>query len=223
MGPPRGCIDIDGRAVVLGGTTVLSGLDLRVDTGEKVAVVGANGAGKTTLLRAVLGLARRTAGSVRVFGDEVGSRAWRRGRGRVGWVSQESVRTDFPFSAEEVVGIGALASRSGGSARADRVEEAMRRAGCLGLRGKVYGRLSGGERQKVSLARCLCQGPLLLLLDEPTTALDAESRSSIRSVLDGLGADGVTVVAVSHDRELTGSPGWRAVRLEGGRLVEDGG
>jgi ABC-type Mn2+/Zn2+ transport system ATPase subunit len=173
------CIRIEGLRVARDGTEVLRGLSLAVPCGERLIVAGPNGAGKTTLLKAILGMMKAAAGRIHVLGHEVGSRDWARGRRRVGYVNQESVQVDFPISGREVVEIGTSTLTLNRAERRQRIEEAMAAVGCSHLHGRMYARLSGGEKQKLSLARCLCQDPQLLLLDEPTSSLDPRSRSEL--------------------------------------------
>ena len=93
----------------------------------------------------------------------------------------------------------------------------MTTAGCAHLQAKMYARLSGGEKQKLSLARCLCQDPQLLLLDEPTSSLDPQSRGELMGLLRSLNETrGLTVLMVSHDSQALNETGWRIERLEAG-------
>jgi ABC-type Mn2+/Zn2+ transport system ATPase subunit len=211
------CIDISRLTVLRDGATVLRDLSLRVGCGERLIVAGPNGAGKTTLLKVLLGLLPWAAGSVRVLGAEVGSREWARGRRRVGYVHQESVAVDFPVSGREVVEMGACALGLPRAERRRRAEEAMAAVGCAHLRSRSYARLSGGEKQRLSLARCLCQGPELVLLDEPTSSLDPAAREEILRLLDTLHDErSLTMVMVSHDGLVLSAPGWRVQRMEAG-------
>ena len=214
------CIRIDGLRVDREGTPVLRGVSLSVACGERLIVAGPNGAGKTTLLKAVLGMIRTAAGRIFVLGTEVGTREWARRRRGVGYVNQESISVDFPISGREVVEIGTCALPLSRSEKRRRVEDAMEAVGCSSLSGRMYARLSGGEKQKLSLARCLCQDPRLLLLDEPTSSLDPRSRSELMALLTGLNERRrITVVMVSHDAEVLSEPGWTIRRMEAGAFA----
>jgi len=214
------CIHIEGLHVQREGTEILRGLSLSVACGERLIVAGPNGAGKTTLLKAILGMVRASAGSIQVLGSSVGSREWARGRRRVGYVNQESVTVDFPVSGREVVEIGACTLTLGRSERRRRIEEAMAAVGCAHLQGRMYARLSGGEKQKLSLARCLCQDPQLLLLDEPTSSLDPGSRSELMSLLRELNERRqLTMVMVSHDAQVLSEPAWKIEHMEAGAFA----
>ncbi len=214
------CVHIDDLHVMREGAEVLRGLSLTVDCGEHLIVAGPNGAGKTTLLKAILGLIRASAGRVLVLGTEVGSREWAKGRRRIGYVNQESVQVDFPVSGREVVEIGVCTLPLGKSEKHRRVQEAMAAVGCAHLQGRMYARLSGGEKQKLSLARCLCQEPQLLLLDEPTSSLDPRSRSELMELLRQLGERRrLTMVMVSHDAQVLSEPGWVIQHMEAGAFA----
>jgi len=217
---PGECIHIEGLRVEREGTEILRGLSLSVACGERLIVAGPNGAGKTTLLKAILGLVRASAGRILVLGSHVGSREWARGRRRVGYVNQESVHVDFPVSGREVVEIGTCSLPLGASEKRRRIEEAMAAVGCTHLQGRMYARLSGGEKQKLSLARCLCQDPELLLLDEPTSSLDPRSRSELMALLKELNEwRRLTMVMVSHDAQVLSEPEWKIEHMEAGAFA----
>jgi zinc transport system ATP-binding protein len=138
----------------------------------------------------------------------------------VGYVNQESVQVDFPVSGREVVAIGVCALRLSRALKRKRIEDAMTAVGCGHLSGRMYARLSGGEKQKLSVARCLCQGPELLLLDEPTSSLDPRSRAELVGLLDELNAHrGITVVMVSHDAQVLSAAGWEIRHMEAGTFA----
>jgi ABC-type Mn2+/Zn2+ transport system ATPase subunit len=211
------CIRVENLDVTRDGAAVLRGLSLTVACAERLIIAGPNGAGKTTLLKVLLGVIPKSAGRVVVLGSEVGSVEWSRGRRRVGYVNQESVHVDFPVSGREVVEIGTCSLPLGRAEKRRRIEEAMATVGCAHLQGKMYARLSGGEKQKLSLARCLCQDPQLLLLDEPTSFLDPRSRGELMDLLKSLNERrGLTVLMVSHDSKALTEAGWRIERLEAG-------
>jgi iron complex transport system ATP-binding protein len=214
------CISIDHLHVARDGVPILRDLSLRVACGERLIIAGPNGAGKTTLLKTLLGIVHPAGGELRVLGSAVGSREWSRGRRRVGYVHQESVHVDFPVSGREVVEIGACTLSLGRAEKRRRIDEAMAAVGCAHLASRMYTRLSGGEKQKLSVARCLCQGPELLLLDEPTSSLDPGSRAELMALLQGLNDQrALTVVMVSHDAEVLSWPGWRVMHMEAGAFA----
>jgi zinc transport system ATP-binding protein len=184
---------------------VLREVSLRVMDREFVAIVGGNGSGKTTLLRLALGLLRPARGTVRLFGQEVGSfRDW----GRLGYVPQRAVASSaLPVSVEEVVRTG-LAGRLGLVHRPS-VQQRRR-----------ISRLSGGQQQRALIARALVTAPHLLVLDEPTSGVDADARSILRASLEHLvHIEGVAVVYVSHDPEGFAGLAERILEIRAGRVV----
>lgn len=184
------------------GQRVLENVDLRLGEGEFVAVAGPNGGGKTTLVRLVLGLERPTAGQALLFGEP----AYRFSRRRtLGYLAQRSeLGSDAPATVREVVSAGRLASGGliGPLRRRDReiVAEAIDRVGLGAVAEAPVRTLSGGMQQRVFIAKALAGEPSLLVLDEPTTGVDAESQESLAALLDALHSDlGVTVLYVSHE------------------------
>jgi zinc transport system ATP-binding protein len=199
----------DRLCVRLGGVTVLKGLSLTVHEGDFLAVLGPNGGGKTTLLKVILGLVKPVSGTVRVFGKEPGH-----ADGRIGYVPQTlHFDRSFPISAMEVVLMGRLSrkrllQRYG---REDRRKalEALEITGLASLARRRIGALSGGELQRVLIARALAGEPELLLLDEPTASVDPEMKTTIYDLLDNLRRHH-TIVLVTHD---TGTIGRHVSRI----------
>ncbi len=211
-------LSVSGLHKAYGQVPVLEGLDLDVPKGALTAVLGASGSGKTTFLRIVAGFDRADRGTVRL-GERLvdGARRFlppeRRG---VGYVSQDGAL--FPhLSAWHNVAFG-LARRE----RA-RVEELLRLVGLPGLGGRFPHQLSGGEQQRVSLARALAPRPELILLDEPFSSLDATLRASLRAdVRAVLREAGVSAILVTHDQEEGLSLADQVAVLRGGRIVQSG-
>ena len=179
---------------------VLRGIDLTIDEGAFVGIVGPSGAGKTTLLRAIVGAVPRIEGSLTFDGRPVG----RGGTPGVGWVPQlETVDWNFPATVGEVVLMGRWSDRpwQAWASREDRaaVDRLLDRLGIGGLRGRHIRELSGGQQQRVFLARALIGDPRLLLLDEPTSGVDLKTRDDILHLLADLNGDGVTIVITTHE------------------------
>jgi zinc transport system ATP-binding protein len=210
--------------VVLGGRPVLRGIDLTVQPGEVVAVLGANGSGKSTLVRSALGLAPLRSGSVQLFGTPLERfREWR----RIGFVPQRvTATTGVPASVWEVVAAGRLARRRPlqPMRRADR--EAVRRAlDAVGLRSRARDRvstLSGGQHQRVLIARALAGEPELLVLDEPTAGVDLANQESFAAILGLLVEHGTTILLVTHELGPLEPLIGRTVVMRDGRIVYDG-
>jgi zinc transport system ATP-binding protein len=184
------------------GQRVLEAVELALGEGEFVAVAGPNGGGKTTLVRIVLGLERPSEGSALLYGEPAHRFS---GRRALGYLAQRSqAGGDAPATVREVVGAGRLASgRILGRLRpADHrlVGEAIERVGLAAVADAPLRTLSGGMQQRAFIAKALAGQPSLLVLDEPTTGVDAESQESLAELLATLHADlGTTIVYVSHE------------------------
>jgi iron complex transport system ATP-binding protein len=202
---PAPAIDVSDLSVTLGGVSVLDSVSTSVDEGRFVGLVGPNGAGKTTLLRAINGALDPDRGTVRVAGQavpELGSRATSR---LVATVPQ-STAPAFDFTVRHVVAMGRTphVGRLGTRTAADRaaVDEAMARTAVTDLADRPVTDVSGGERQRVVLARALAQGTPVLLLDEPTSDLDVNHQVRTLELVADLVDEGRTVVAAIHDLDL---------------------
>ena len=228
-GGPKGAaagpaaIAIAGLSVRLGAATVLDRLDLEVAAGEWLNVIGPNGAGKTTLLRAILGSAP-FAGAVRVAGL-----ADRRPAARARMLAYVPQTPVMPagMAVIDYVLLGRTPHRgvfAGDSARDLKVAgEVLDRLDLGPLAGRELRSLSGGERQRAVLARALAQQAPVLLLDEPTTALDLGHQQDVLELVEELRREaGLTVVATLHDLTLAARYGDRVALLAGGRIVERG-
>ncbi len=201
------------------GKLVLGQLDLDLGRGEQLVIHGANGAGKTTLLKAILGLVQLSEGLIKIGDYLVGSNPWKQNRSVIGYVHQETVKNNFPISAGEVVQIGLGATSISKSENEYRVEVAMRRTGSFHLVNQPYHTLSGGEKQRVSLARCLCQNARVFLMDEPTSFLDQQGREDLLMLLHELSRnEAPTMILVSHELNWTSQLNWPGKELKGGRL-----
>ena len=212
-------VKVEGATVAAESKIVLDNLNLELSAGEQLLIYGSNGTGKTTLLKLMLGLVKPLSGVVRVGEWCVGSREWMSNRMNVAYVHQENVKNTFPVSAGEVVSIGLAGIKLPFSEIAYKVELAMRRTGCFGLFKRSYHSLSGGEKQRVSLARCLCQNAKVLLLDEPTSFLDREGKEELLNMLNELCFnEAPTIIMVSHDPVWMEQLLWEKKELKGGRL-----
>ncbi len=180
------------------GAPVLQAIQLEVAKGDFVGIVGPNGGGKSTLLKLMLGLLQPDSGELQVFGQ-----APRRSVERIGYVPQYANFTrDFPISVWETVLLGRLMPRRwfGGNSAADRqlAEQALRETEIWELRERPIGALSGGQLQRVLMARALASQPDILLLDEPTASVDVRAEKTIFELLRHLNQR-MTIIVVSHD------------------------
>ncbi|CAJ1585736.1 ABC transporter ATP-binding protein [[Mycobacterium] wendilense] len=220
-----------GLQVLRGEVAVLEGVNLTVAQGEWVSVVGPNGAGKTTLLHVLAGLIQpgkdtRLTGAVRVAGlDPLGAR-----RPQIAAVvALMPQRPTVPegVSVTELITLGRTPHipRFAMPSAADRdvVRDVIDRLELGDVADRLVTELSGGELQRVVLARALAQQPSVLILDEPTSALDVGHQQQVLELVDRMrSADGITVIAAMHDLTLAGQYADRMVMLRSGRVVADG-
>ncbi len=220
----------EGVTVRRGGRTLLDGVDLTVRAGELVALVGPNGAGKSTLLAAVSGDLAATAerggadgGRIDLFGRELG--AWtppelalRRA------VLPQEAAVGFPFSVAELVAMGRAPWAGLGDPGEDDgiVAAAMEGTGVSHLADRRFPTLSGGERARVMLARVLAQDTPLLMLDEPTAALDVHHQELVLGIACSLAERGGAVIVVLHDLGLAAAYAHRVAILSQGRIAAQG-
>lgn len=185
-----------------GGPTVLESVSLRAGEGELVAVIGPNGGGKSTLLKILVGLLRGWTGRVSIFGR---TPEQARREGLVGYVPQYSMaERAFPVSARQAAAMPALlgvpAWRPTPGKVRERVDECLARVGATDYAEKPVGRLSGGQWQRVMIARALAQRPRVLALDEPLVGVDPVGQAQFASLLHVLRREmGLTIILVTHD------------------------
>jgi iron complex transport system ATP-binding protein len=207
---------------------VLRGASLTAGAGELVCLIGPNGAGKSTLLKILAGLLEPTAGGVHIHGRD--PRQTPRGElARVLSYLPQDYRLAFPFTVRDVVMMGRYPHRRRGildlegedDARA--ADEAMRTCEVLELAHRRFDTLSGGERRRALLAQAFCQRAELLLLDEPTAALDpAHAISLLRALAHACANGGHCALVVTHDVNLAARYADRLMLLDGGRITADG-
>jgi cobalamin transport system ATP-binding protein len=213
-------------SVSLGGARVLDGLSSEVEPGEWVALIGPNGAGKTTALRAVAGLVPYD-GCLRVFDRDAGAVARKELARQVALVPQVPlIPGDITVREYVLLGRTPHLGYFGSEGRADHraVDAALEQLDLVPFARRRLDTLSGGERQRATLARALAQDAPLLLLDEPTAALDMGRQQQVLEIVDRLRANrGLTVVSTMHDLTLAGQYADRLLLLDSGRLVAAGG
>ncbi len=210
--------------VELGRTYVVRDVSLEVGNGEWVALIGPNGAGKTTVLRAMCGLVPYE-GELVVDGREVRRGTRREIARRVALVPQTpSTPPELTVAEYVLLGRTPHISYLGSERVSDReaADRALERLDLTAFRERLLGSLSGGELQRVVLARALAQEAPVLLLDEPTSALDLGRQQQVLELVDSLRHDGLTVVSTMHDLSLAGQYADRLVLLDRGGVVAEG-
>jgi ABC-type Mn2+/Zn2+ transport system ATPase subunit len=221
-------IQIENAFVAYRESVALKGVSLTVTRGEFVAVIGPNGAGKTTLLTVINGLTHLTGGKVRVLGRPVNGPGNHLLRKQVGYLAQvEMSDRRMPIRVREVVMIGRY-GRLGllhhpSTHDWDLVDDALESVGLTPLAGRPIGYLSGGEQQRVAIARCLTQEPDIFLLDEPTASLDWKARIEIVELVERIHQERrLTTLFVTHDLDALPHSCDRVVMFKDGRIMGDG-
>jgi iron complex transport system ATP-binding protein len=217
-------IEVHDVSVRLGATDALRGISFTVERGSWVSLIGPNGAGKTTAIRALCGLVPYD-GEVLVDGVEARTRG-RRGLARLCAFVPQTPETPPELTVAEYVLLGRTPHLGyfGVEGDTDRLaaERALERLELLDFTQRPLGSLSGGELQRVVLARALAQEAPVLLLDEPTTALDLGRQQQVLELVDALRGDDLTVVSTMHDLTLAGQYADRLVLLDRGTVVAEG-
>lgn len=203
----------------------LDGVSCAVSAGELMAVVGPNGSGKTTLMRALLGLERPSRGTVRLDGRDIGMWSRRDVAGVIGALPQRE-EPAFPLTVREVLLMGRWArlgpTTAVGADDEAAIARALERCDMTGFDQRRIDTLSGGEWQRVRVARALASMPRLLVLDEPSAALDIGHEMALFELLRELVREGLGVLVITHELNLAARYADRLVLLDRGRLVSDG-
>ena len=204
----------------------LTGVDLTVAPGDLVVLVGANGSGKSTLLRLAAGLRDPDQGTVTLDGQDVAALDPRARAQAIAFLPQD-VRPVHRLTAREVVELGrhphrSVAWSSAGPTDRAAVDEAIAVCDVVELQTRAFDTLSGGERQRVSIAAAIAQSGRVLVLDEPTAALDLPHQVSVFELLHARARSGLAVLIATHDLNLAASFGDRVVALHQGRVLAGG-
>jgi ABC-2 type transport system ATP-binding protein len=212
-------IEIDGLTKRYDDIVAVDDISLRVEDGSFFGFLGRNGAGKTTTINAIVGLARRSSGSIRIFGFD-NEREWRQARRFVGLAPQE-FNFDRYLSIRDVLIFQAGYYGLRGRAVAARADELLERFG-LTRRARVeYTKISGGQKRRLTLARALIHQPRLLILDEPTAGVDVEQRLELWALLRELNADGLTIFLTTHYLEEAEELCKRIAIIRDGRIIAE--
>jgi len=198
---------------------IVNDVSLSVQRGELLGLVGASGSGKSSLLRLLNRLDEPTSGTVFLEQQDYRQIPPRELRRRIGMVTQRPFL--FPGDISSNLRFGPL--QRGETLADDEIAALLERVGLAGFAGRNVANLSGGEQQRVSLARALANGPEILLLDEPTSALDEQAKMGVEELIRKLvSANGYTFVLVTHDRDQARRLCDRVALIEAGRLVQQG-
>lgn len=203
----------------------VDGVNMAIEEGEFVALLGASGSGKSTLLNLIAGLDRPTSGAIVVYGRDLAQMTpqelARHRRETVGMIFQ-SFNLIPSMTLEENIELPLRFAEVSRTERQSRVQQALEQVGLLKRLGHRPPELSGGEQQRVAIARALVNRPKLLLADEPTGNLDSRTGAEVMNVIRGLNERlRVTVIMVTHERALADQYAHRAVSLADGRVAEE--
>ncbi|HUJ65353.1 MAG TPA: ABC transporter ATP-binding protein [Acidimicrobiales bacterium] len=215
-------LQLEGVSVDIGGHRIVSEVTVLVEDGQFVGLLGPNGSGKSTILKTVYRARQPTSGRILLDGADLWSLSARQAARRVSAVAQETT-VEFDFTVWEMAMIGRTPHKRGFARDNDHdkevVADAIERVGCADLAYRSFNTLSGGEKQRVLIARALAQGADHLVLDEPTNHLDIRYQLEILELVAGLG---VTVIAALHDLSLAALFCQRAYLIADGRIVTGG-
>lgn len=209
-----------------GGRRIVSGVSFALPRGSLCALIGPNGAGKTTLLSLILGLLPKAEGRIAFGSDDLRVMPRQRRAQKLAFVEQSS-QTEWLIDCRSVVMLGRIPFQPGWIAAPSGEDEAIV-SGALaavemsGFAGRTYRTLSGGEQQRIQIARALAQQPELLLLDEPTSHLDIKAQLAILRLLRSLAGQGLTILAAIHDINLAAAYFDHLLVMQRGELVAEG-
>ena len=207
------------------GVDVLSGIDLQVERGEVLSLIGPSGSGKSTLLRVIVGLLPPDAGRLEVDGTPVNfgdKRSLRELRGRCAIVFQQyNLFQNMSVMRNVTIAPTKIKKRDAATVRAE-AEALLKKVGLGDKRGAYPDELSGGQQQRVAIARALALKPEILLLDEVTSALDPELVNEVLDAIRVLAGEGMTMVVVSHEMGFVREVSTRVAMMDEGRIVETG-
>lgn len=191
-------IEIKDLSVVIEDKVILEDINLKIEKGEIVAIVGPNGGGKTTLIRAVLGFVKPSTGCVYIDGKPPQEYIK---TGKLGYLPQKAnYERDFPVSALDVVMFGLISHKTPKREKIEMAKAYLEYTGMSGFENHPFGKLSGGQQQRVMIARALVSQPEILILDEPSTGIDVVAQENFYEFLKKINQEKkITIIMVSHD------------------------
>ena len=210
-------LEVNNLTVIRSGKIVLKDVDLTIQKGEFIGLVGPNGCGKSTLLLSLLGVLKPHNGSISIYGNVPNPRNF---FGRIGWVSQAAsyLPRQIKLTVRELVKLGTVSGEnmfSWSDGSNEKVSRAIEMVGLEDVENVDVSRLSGGQRQRAVIARALATEAEFILLDEPLVGMDREARNSLLKLLDQLCHDaGKTILMVSHDLTAIRQTAHRMIFLE---------
>jgi len=212
-------LSVEGLSYVVDGQTILSDITFEIEAGETVAVLGPSGSGKSTLIRTINRLDEPTSGSIKIEGEDYHAIPPRILRRRLGMVMQHPFL--FPGTVAQNLCFGPLSH--GENLTESEIRTLLAGVDLMGFEDRDISKLSGGEAQRVNLARTLANKPEALLLDEPTSALDEAAKNEVEATIKSVITNQkVTCLLVTHDPAQVRRLAERVLLLEGGQLVADG-
>lgn len=195
-------LEIENLTFSYSDAAVLRNINLSLNKGDFLGIIGSNGTGKSTLIKLILGILQYNEGTIRLFGEERKSFS---DYSRIGYVSQKanSFNSAFPATVHEVISAN-LYSKIGLFKKQKKhhneiVDKVLNTVGMNGFENRLIGKLSGGQQQRVFIARTLVNNPELVFLDEPTVGIDAPSVDAITELIKKLNSTGITMVMTNHD------------------------
>jgi len=195
-------IEVRDLEVILKNQKILSNVNIDIYAGEYVAIIGPNGGGKTTFIRTILGLEKKSKGSIKLFSKDLENF---KEFENIGYVPQRIAQNDknFPATALDIVKMGFIKKGSLfdflDKNELKKVKDIMQKMGVWELKDKLIGDLSGGQKQRVMIARALVSNPKVLILDEPNAGVDVKNQKNFYKLLKTLNQEGITIIFITHD------------------------
>ena len=218
-----GMIEVQNLKKSFGDKAVLKGIDLNVEKGEVVVIIGPSGSGKSTFLRCLNMLEEVTSGEVFLDGEQINSKNIdiNKIRQRMGMVFQHFNLFPHLTVRENLTLAPVLLKKLTKEEAAAKSEKLLKRVGLLEFADRYPSQISGGQKQRVAIARALMMEPEIMLFDEPTSALDPEMVGEVLDVMRGLAESGMTMVIVTHEMGFAKEVASRVLFMDGGYIMED--